>query len=1181
MAVFSTMFFVQAALAVASIAYQSRAARKAKAAAKAAADARKGFEVPVEGESTLLPVCYGRSFSSGAQVFFRTKNGYTFQEPLAGGTVFDSNMSTSRGGSKNEYLYVQQAICQGEINKFIDWRIDDQKSDTPELQYGQRAHCYTKETTATDPMILANNSSRTNALFTGAANASMVFRLNRDEPQYNGIPQTSFYFEGIKVRDVLFSNGEYSVTESTAYSNNPALCLLDYLTNEKYGRGLSLDFIDLETFYKAKNVCNTIVRTNVNCNGIIWLKNNIATRNIPLYECNVVLPGNRSVRDNVISILATMGDAMLVWSNGKYKLKLQYPTSEQEIEVSATLTDDDILRKTIGIKYPSASERMNFCTITYYDEAEDFKEKTASWPKKNSQLYLTFLQEDNNVPLEKGFQEDGITDFYHAAAKAEELVRLSRTDVRYSFSVSMDNTILEPGDIILVNSNLNFVTNEYMKVQEVRINSDGSAEVSATKFDYRQLAWNVGDDQTVEALNVYDFSVEAPSSFSATTLNNPNSIINSVLLTWTAANDISVTDYVIDAGTEISGEVVYTTIAVLPSSVTSYVHSPNLLAGYFYRIRSRNRFGQYSASNVNTQAVVAQQALLGSVNLTVNPAVVSFVKQTGGATVPSSQTATIELQYNLETATYSSGTGNLPANSWRITSSLSGNLNTNGFYSTSITNNIATITVSPSQLETNRLEDTAITFTIKFNPTSEELAIDNVDLITFSRSLYLNEIKEGIQGVDGAPGLTNALIPVYIRSTSLPSTPTGGSISFGPFSITPPVGWSESIPVGSDPVYVSYGLASIEGSSGTDSDISWSVPALAFENGQDGTPATNFYEAFIYRRASSLPATPTGGSFNFGTRELIPPTNWFTVIPAYSENTQLYVSKYLFSSTDANATVNGGTWDVPAILAADGQDGSSGTSIYTFNLYIVSENQPATPTGGAYDFTNNIITVPTGGWSIAVPSNTASGGKVWVTSTTASIVGATGEDTSLTWTTPVVFVQNGINGVDGTNGTNGSRGPGWFRATSTTGSQSDLDNLTSIQITQLFTDYTGFLPVANDRFIISVPSTGAVKAWVFLAGFWSAQTQFVDGNLLVNGTVSGNALNIANGLFTIGTDGKINAVNSITVQDPVTGKAVIINSSGILIQSASSGGRMLLTQDYIKVFDENNVLRVQIGNLSV
>ena len=40
---------------------------------------------------------------------------------------------------------------------------------------------------------------------------------------------------------------------------NPAWCLLDYLTNERYGKGLAISEIDLQSFYDASQFVITQV----------------------------------------------------------------------------------------------------------------------------------------------------------------------------------------------------------------------------------------------------------------------------------------------------------------------------------------------------------------------------------------------------------------------------------------------------------------------------------------------------------------------------------------------------------------------------------------------------------------------------------------------------------------------------------------------------------------------------------------------------------------------------------------------------------------------------------------------------------------------------------------------------------------------------------------------------------
>lgn len=275
------------------------------------------------------------------------------------GYIINSNFNEYgyANGSENDYnsfLYVQQVIGFGGINRVLhlevdgkDWR--DPSFNRNNLQGGLRAHLY-YDGNALDDMLAssvmnsysnANNGSpdpttRMYAVFTDTAYASMVFRIHRDKPQFSGVPAVQFYLEGMRVRYITKSGDTYTLSQDKKYSNNPALCLMDYLLNPVYGKGLDESEIDLPSFYNAYTICerivpagNNYIRTKI---GKLW--NNYAdfpgtgsdkNRYVKLYECNLGIDTSKSVRDNIEIILETMGQAELVWSGGKYKLQLEYP----------------------------------------------------------------------------------------------------------------------------------------------------------------------------------------------------------------------------------------------------------------------------------------------------------------------------------------------------------------------------------------------------------------------------------------------------------------------------------------------------------------------------------------------------------------------------------------------------------------------------------------------------------------------------------------------------------------------------------------------------------------------------------------------------------------------------------------------------------------------------------------
>lgn len=87
-----------------------------------------------------------------------------------------------------------------------------------------------------------------------------------------------------------------------------------------------------------------------------------------------------------------------------------------------------------------------------------------------------------------------------------------------------------------------------------------------------------------------------------------------------------------------------------------------------------------------------------------------------------------------------------------------------------------------------------------------------------------------------------------------------------------------------------------------------------------------------------------------------------------------------------------------------GKDGSTGTLARPVFAYTVSDTQPATPTGGSWDYVNNILRYPNG-WS----ASPAMDGIVWMSQTVFFADG-----TSDPWSEPIRIVgKDGENGKDG------------------------------------------------------------------------------------------------------------------------------------------------------------------------
>jgi len=602
---------IQVFIALASASYQMAQEQKMKKKMDAAAEARKGQKFTVSGSSAPLPVVYGKQRIGGIHCNYKVNSSYPSASENADEVLATAFGSLPQSGSKNEFLGVQTALCHGGIESVkhilvndVDYRGYTKEMKENKSSFNHRFLIHKNGGTA-DNSATAFGFPSTNK-FTGCAYVTNFFKLNRDEPQYSGIPSMGYIVKGRKVRTVTRSgsspNYTYSLSSSYTYSNNPALCLLDYLLNSDFGRGLTATSVDLESFYNAADICDTPVLTGATIGGEVndvkpifsytsqsdFPTTNIepymagylyydetndklytqtqsgsapnitasytlttapATDTIPLYECNITLSTEETIRNNIERILNTMGLSDLVWTpQGKYKLILSYPQtqSQQNALVTHTFNEENIIRESVKLMFPKAQDRFNQITVSFDNEFENFKDDTLTWPPTNSSVHQTYLTEDNNQPLTTSLQGDGVTSKYHAQALAEQQVRKSRSLYTLNFSVNKEGLTVEPGDLVKVNIPTMSINNELYRVEAIKVLNNFSVEISAYKFDFSVLAWNVPNDLDYVIKPSFDFKVEAPTSGSFTLDLSNNIGTASGKLNWTAANDASINEYIIE-----------------------------------------------------------------------------------------------------------------------------------------------------------------------------------------------------------------------------------------------------------------------------------------------------------------------------------------------------------------------------------------------------------------------------------------------------------------------------------------------------------------------------------------------------------------------------------------------------------------------------------------------------------
>ena len=112
-----------------------------------------------------------------------------------------------------------------------------------------------------DPMLTASISSKWTSAhkLNGIAYIGASFEYDT-KGIFRGVPQLTVVVKGRKVFDPRTAAGQtFGNTSTYTWSDNAALCVLDYITNDEYGKGLGSTEVNFDTFGTAADACDTVV----------------------------------------------------------------------------------------------------------------------------------------------------------------------------------------------------------------------------------------------------------------------------------------------------------------------------------------------------------------------------------------------------------------------------------------------------------------------------------------------------------------------------------------------------------------------------------------------------------------------------------------------------------------------------------------------------------------------------------------------------------------------------------------------------------------------------------------------------------------------------------------------------------------------------------------------------------
>jgi hypothetical protein len=526
-------------------------------------DKSQGTLLNKQSNLAPIPVVYGERKVGGTRVFVETS------------------------GTDNTYLYICLVLSEGEISGIKEIYVNDKLSSTIG---GLSTHGQTINATGdiggyatfqafhgTDDQVASSllttaPSWTANHRLRGVAYLACKFTWNRD--LFGSIPDVTVVLKGKKVYDPRDA--------TTGYSTNPSLCLLDYLTNSRYGKNLPSSAFesDYASWKSAADFCESNVTDYTGGSSI------------NIYDCHAVIDVSKTIIDNVKILLSGM-QGQLVYSQGVYKL-----IPENDYTASYAFNEDNILSN-ITIVGEKRKDKYNRVIATFTNPDKEWQQDQIEYPEAGSSEYTSLLAEDSGFELETRMSLETITNVYQARNAAYTLLYRSRSQLKCSFLATVDALQVAVGDIVNVtHSSLGWSAKKF-RVIGLSLQQDGNVGVSLYEHDATIYAWNEGveveqpaattlpDPFTVGAVSESTISVASSEA-----INDNGSSYQRFVISWTEPNDNFISEYIVQLKESDSTD---WKIQARSDEPPVYINSIVSGVDYNIRIKSVNSLGVASA----------------------------------------------------------------------------------------------------------------------------------------------------------------------------------------------------------------------------------------------------------------------------------------------------------------------------------------------------------------------------------------------------------------------------------------------------------------------------------------------------------------------------------------------------------------------------------------------------------
>jgi hypothetical protein len=509
-----------------------------------------------------------------------------YGQTRVGGTI----LFMESQGAKNETMYIVQAIAGHEINAVSKVYVNDTELS---LSLSGNAYVGTYKgdanavsfnwllgTDTQSPLAFLSSTKALTYQFKGISILASKLVYNSDTfPQ--GLPNITCVVQGKKVFDPRNS--------TTAYSQNAALCIRDYLTDTRYGFGASADELDDASFIESANICDQDVTL---ASGATEKR----------YTINGAFSSAEQPKDVLQKMLTACG-GKLTYAGGKWTLRVAHYRTP-----TVTITEDMIAGAITMQASQSRRDIFNAVKGSYSEPSALYQ--PTSFPPITNTFYSA---EDGEV-----IWKDVEYPFTTSSATCQRLskIELEKARQQISFNVPCKLTAfaIQPADNVLVTFPRYGWNDKVFEVLTWEFTATGENNAPIVNLTLRETAsqvydWVGGSETVVDFApntNLPDpFTVAAPGLSVSDTLTVFAESIITTLIVDIAGTSTFQDRYEVEA--KVSTSDIWVTLG---QASGNRFELPNVLDGEIYNIRARsiNTLGVKSAYATANHEVVGKTA---------------------------------------------------------------------------------------------------------------------------------------------------------------------------------------------------------------------------------------------------------------------------------------------------------------------------------------------------------------------------------------------------------------------------------------------------------------------------------------------------------------------------------------------------------------------------------------------